>query len=114
MVSFRLSFAGLFGLGDVTQSLEPGGPVVVEELPKLGHGPRVRPVQPTGAVAPLDHEIGVFENGEVLGDRGPGDVMKLVRDRSGRQLLRPHEPQDRPAAGFGDCSEGCVHMLYCK
>src|SRR5579872_7573244 len=64
--AFLVSFAGFGRLGDVAQSLEAGGPVVVEEGAQLGHRVGVRPVQAASAVTPFGHEVCVLEDRQML------------------------------------------------
>ena len=45
----------------------------------------------------------------MLRDRRTGDVAKLIGDVGRRQLLRPHEAKDRPAAGLGEGLECSIH-----
>ena len=112
LLPFVCRFAVLRRLGDVAQPLEARCPVVVEERAQLRHRVGVRPVEPAGAVAPLGHEVGLLEHGQVLRDRRTGDVAKLVGDVGGRQLLRPHQAQDRPAPRLGERLEGGVHTRH--
>ena len=66
-------------------------------------------VEAPGAVASLGDEVGLLQHAEVLGDRRSGDVAELVGDVGGRELLGPHEPEDRPPPWLGERLEGRVH-----
>ena len=108
------SFVSLGGLGHVAQPFEAGGPVVVEEVAELAHLVLARLVQTPGAVTSLAHEARRLEHAEVLRDRRAGDLAEVIGDRRRRQLAGPHQAQDLPPSGLGQCLEGCIHTAKRK
>jgi hypothetical protein len=100
----------LGGLGDVTQPLEPSGPVVVQELAELLHLVALGPVQPARAVSAFGHEPGLLEDAEVLRDRRPRDLAEVIGDLGRRTLARPDEPEDLAPSGFCECLERRIHV----
>jgi hypothetical protein len=64
-----VSFRSLGRFGQVLQTLQAPGPVLVEEPSKSVHLGVVGSVEAAGAVSPLDDQLGLTKHTEVLGDR---------------------------------------------
>ena len=95
------SFLSFGRFGQVLQTLQTAGPVLVEELAKTVHLSVIGPIEATGSVAPFDDQLGLTEDTEVLGDGRPGDIVESGGDLGGRELLGPHQFEDLPPPGFG-------------
>jgi hypothetical protein len=54
-----LSLSSFGGLGGAAETLQAGGPIVVEERAELRHLVTVRSIEAARAVTPLDHEPGL-------------------------------------------------------
>ncbi len=105
MLSF-LSF-GRFGHG--LQSLQTSGPVVVEKLAESTHLGLIGAVEPASPVTALDHQFGLPQNAEVLGDGRPGDIVEPGRDLGRRKLVTPYLSEDLAPPGLGEGFEGRIH-----
>src|SRR4026208_21275 len=75
------------------QALEPVAPERFQERPQILETLAPHAVQPLRALAPLTHEPGTFEDGEVLGNCGTGNG-ELGRDLARRPLGTGHELED--------------------
>src|SRR5436853_7564574 len=71
-----LLLVSLGSFGDVTESLQPRRPVLVEELTQLLHLAPIRAIQAARPGAALAHQARGLEDREVLRDRGTGDLGK--------------------------------------
>ena len=78
----------LFGsFGQVAQALKAVRPVFVEEVAELRHFFVVDSIEPAGAVAPFEHEVGIPQNAEMLRHSRAGDVIESSGDLGSGQLL---------------------------
>ena len=69
LASLASGAAQLFEGGQVLQSVQASGPVLVQEPSEPVHLGVVGPVQPAGPVSPLEQELGLAQDTQVLGDR---------------------------------------------
>ena len=99
----------MVGFGKTLQAIEAAGPELVEEPAQLGHPGVVGPVEVPGAVAPVEDELRLTQDAQVLGDRRPGHVLEPGGDHGGGELVGPDDPEDLAAAGLGQGLEGGVH-----
>ncbi|GLX99564.1 hypothetical protein Hesp01_75140 [Herbidospora sp. NBRC 101105] len=68
------------------------------------------PVEAAGALPALDHEAGLPQDLQMLGNRRPGD-REVLRDPPGRKFRGRDEMQDRPAGRVGDGPQDHVEFL---
>src|SRR5262249_36017917 len=102
------TLAALLSFGLAPQRLKPLVPESLEELPQLGEPFAARLVQAPGAVPPFVHETRPLQNGEVLRDRGAGDV-EVRRDLAGRELPVADQHEDLSPPRLGNRLECCLH-----
>src|SRR5580765_5782865 len=87
---------------------EAGIPELLQKRLQLQEPLRSRLVEALGAVASLAHQPRLLQDGQMLGDRGPGHV-EVRRDVPGGQLALADERQDLPSPGRCDRSERGLH-----
>jgi len=95
-------------LGGGLQAVEPVGPELIEEAAQLGQAVWVGAVDPPRAFPAFAEEPSPLEHGEVLRDRGTGD-LKARGYFTGAQLARADQLEDLAPARLGDGTEHGFH-----
>ena len=95
-----VSFAVLFGFGDVLQLREAVVPEVAQPGAQLGQAFGPGAVQTSRAGSSLVDQTGLAQDAQVLRNGGAGDVRKARGDLAGGVLAVSNEAQDGHAARF--------------
>ena len=95
-------------LGFALERHQPLIPEAAEERHQLLEPLGTCPIETPGAGTTLAHQAGPFQDGQMLRDRGPGDVESRG-DLTCRQFVRTDQREDLASPRIGDRSEGCFH-----
>jgi hypothetical protein len=105
--------ASLLSFGFAFQRLQAIVPEFVQKRLHALEAFRARSVVAPGAVPPFAHESGLLQHGEVLGDRGPGD-LETRGDLTGGELVVADEAQNLPPPWLDDCLQRSFHRRKYK